>query len=81
MLSLPNVAWEFSETTPVARIPGWSQAVASERGSGRVVISGEAAMFSSQRFGDEEPAGMTSSIAADNQQLLLNIVRWLSGDL
>jgi hypothetical protein len=81
VMLMPTVAWEFSETTARARIPGWSQGVAIEHGDGRVVIFGEAAMFSSQRSGDNLPMGMTTPIAADNQQLLLNIIRWLSFDL
>ena len=68
-------------TTSRARIPGWSQGVAISHGNGRVVIFGEAAMFTSQRSGNSPPAGMTSAEATDNQQLLLNIVRWLSFDL
>ena len=81
VMLMPTVAWEFSETTSRARIPGWSQGVAIEHGSGRVVIFGEAAMFSSQRSGDNPPSGMTSPVAADNERLLLNIIRWLSSDL
>lgn len=78
---MPTVAWEFSTNTARAQIPHWSQGVAIEDGRGRVVIFGEAAMFSSQRSGDNPPTGMTSPVAADNQQLLLNIIRWLSFDL
>lgn len=81
VMLMPTVAWEFSETTARAQIPGWSQGVAKDRGNGRVVIFGEAAMFSSQRSGDNLPMGMTTPLAADNQQLLLNIIRWLSFDL
>jgi hypothetical protein len=81
VMLMPTVAWEFSESTSRAQIPGWSQGVAIGHGRGRVVIFGEAAMFSSQRTGDNPPSGMTSPIAADNQQLLLNIIRWLSFDL
>ncbi len=81
VMLMPTVAVELSETTPRARIPGWSQGVAIEHGSGRVTVFGEAAMFSSQRIGDNPPIGMTAPLAADNQQLLLNIIRWLSFDL
>lgn len=81
MMLLPTVAWEFNENTSRAQIPGWSQGVAVERGRGRAVIFGEAAMFSSQRSGDGPPSGMTAPVAEDNQQLLLNIIRWLSFDL
>ena len=76
----PSVARGF-ENAPRAMAPGWSQGVAIEHGDGRVVIFGEAAMFSSQQAGDSPPIGLTSPEGLDNEQLLLNIVRWLSFDL
>jgi hypothetical protein len=76
----PTVAREF-ENVPRALAPGWSQGVAIEHGMGRVVIFGEAAMFSSQQAGTAPPIGLTSPEAEDNQQLVLNIVRWLAADL
>jgi len=81
VMLMPTVAWEFGENTSRATVPGWSQGVALEQGNGRVVIFGEAAMFTSQQRGDNAPSGMTSPQARDNQQLLLNIIRWLSSDL
>jgi hypothetical protein len=76
----PTVAREF-ENVSRALAPGWSQGVAIEHGMGRVVIFGEAAMFSSQQAGSAAPIGLTSPEAEDNQQLVLNIVRWLAADL
>jgi hypothetical protein len=76
----PSVARGF-ENAPRAITPGWSQGVAIEYGDGRVVIFGEAAMFSSQQAGDSPPIGLTSPEGVDNELLLLNIVRWLSFDL
>jgi hypothetical protein len=81
VMLMPTVAGEFSMNTARAQILRWSEGVAIEYGRGRVAIFGEAAMFSSQRNGDNPPTGMTSPVAADNQQLLLNIIRWLSFDL
>lgn len=81
VMLVPTVAWEFTEHTSRAMVAGWSQGAAIEHGNGRVVVAGEAAMFSSQRSGDNPPMGMTSAQASDNQQLLLNIVRWLASDL
>ena len=78
---LPTVTWEFDANTSSAMIPGWSQGVAIEFGDGRVVIFGEAAMFTSPVNAENSQFGMTYSQAKDNQQLLLNIVHWLSYSL
>lgn len=53
---------------------GRCQALAMPFGKGRVVVCGEAAMFTSQR-GDP---GMNYPLT-DNKQLLLNIAHWLTG--
>lgn len=62
-----------------------AQGLAMEFGKGRVVILGEAAMFSAQIMRTTRD-GATVEIRAgmnvpgyDNQQLALNVLRWLSG--
>ncbi len=80
MLS-PSQAWQFDEQTSNFPIGGWSQGAATEKGDGRVVVFGEAAMFSSQTTEGGGRMGMTSPQATDNQQLLLNIIHWLSFDI
>ena len=76
----PTVAREF-DTAARATAAGWSQGAALEHGQGRVVLFAEAAMFSSQQTATTAPIGLVSAEAEDNQQLLLNIVRWLAADL
>jgi len=62
--------------TPVA---GWLHGAALEFGRGRVVISGEAAMFSAQRAGAERtPMGMNHPAAANNARYLRQVVGWLA---
>lgn len=78
---MSTIAWEFDANMSAATIPHWSQGVAIEFGEGRVVIFGEAAMFTSQIAADDARFGMTHPQAKDNQQLLLNIARWLSRSL
>lgn len=78
ILLSPQRAWQFKKDTPRLKIAGWLQGAALERGKGRVVVFGEAAMFSSQETGGGEKVGMTASQATDNEQLLLNILHWLS---
>ena len=60
---------------------GWSQGVALELGKGRVVVMGEAGMFSAQilrspqtpdlKFGMNRPGN-------DDRQFALNVLHWLS---
>lgn len=75
----PETAWEFGDGTKAEDAQGLPQGVAIEHEKGRVVIFGEAAMFTSQRQGNTGRAtmGLSAPISTDNQKLLLNIVRWL----
>jgi len=76
---MPQVAWEFNDSTPRVDITGHLQGAAREFGKGRVVVFGEAAMFSAQLAGPERrPAGMNDPRAPQNPQFLLNIMHWLS---
>ena len=74
----PRVAWEFDQFTRTTNVSGWSQGAAIERGRGRVVLFGEAAMLTSQQMQDGTTAGFRSPEARDNEQLALNVVHWLS---
>lgn len=57
---------------------GYAQAHAFDLGRGRVVVLGEAAMFSAQVDRDGNPFGMNVD-GNDNRQLVLNTMHWLSG--
>lgn len=79
---LPDTAWVFNETTPRSNIKGWSQCAYRTFGQGRVVVAGEAAMFTAQLAGSlSVKVGMNHPEAAQNHQLLLNIIHWLDGKL
>ncbi len=79
---LPQTAWEFEKDTKQMAIKGFAQGAVMKHGGGRLAAFGEAAMFTSQLAGpNERPVGMTSPEASQNQQFLLNIMHWLSGDL
>ncbi|VAX01168.1 hypothetical protein MNBD_GAMMA22-2570 [hydrothermal vent metagenome] len=58
---------------------GVYQGIALNVGAGRVYISGEAAMFTTQLTFDGVPWGMHIASAAYNEQYLRNIVHWLDG--
>jgi hypothetical protein len=79
---LPDTAWVFTERTPRSSVKGWSQGAFMNYGKGRVVMFGEAAMFSAQLAGPQKrKVGMNDELAKQNYQLLLNIIHWLDGKL
>lgn len=49
-------------------------------GKGRIVIFGEAAMFTAQLQGKNK-MGMSTKSASQNAQFLLNTIHWLDGIL
>lgn len=82
--ALPDSIWDVGSTTytrfaePVSA-SGYCQGLALKHGKGRVVILGEAAMITAQKFKGEK-FGM-NTIGNDNKQFALNIMHWLSGKL
>lgn len=79
---LPDTAWVFSDKTPIYDVTGWYQGAYRKFGRGRVVVFGEAAMFTAQLAGPQRArAGMNHESAPENYQLLLNIIHWLDGKL
>jgi len=63
-------------------IEGLAQGAFKKSGKGKVVVFGEASMFSAQ-IGDpgRRKMGMNKDDAQDNHKLLLNIIHWLDGKL
>jgi len=79
---LPDTAWIFNDKTPKFNVEGWSQGAFKKYGKGKIIVFGEAAMFSAQLSGPYlYKAGMNSELAPNNYQLLLNIIHWLDGKL
>ncbi|HMQ64492.1 MAG TPA: DUF4350 domain-containing protein [Flavilitoribacter sp.] len=79
---MPDTAWVFHPSTPTISANGWSQGAYMKFGKGRVVMFGEAAMFSAQLAGPQQlKMGMNNDAAPENYQLLLNIIHWLDGKL
>ena len=75
---LPKQAWAFTKDTKYQKIDGFSQGAYKKFGQGRVVVFGEAAMFTAQRVG-KQSFGLSHPQAKDNALLLLNIIHWLDG--
>jgi hypothetical protein len=72
--------------THAVPVSGRAQGVAFGFGKGRVVVMGEAAMFSAQvvRFNDEDGKPQEFQMGMnipgnDDKQLALNLMHWLSG--
>lgn len=77
---LPDTAWVFNDKTTKFNAEGWSQGAFKKYGKGKIVVFGEAAMFSAQIAGTEKrKMGMNNKVATQNYQLLLNIIHWLDG--
>ena len=78
----PNVAWQFTAETPKVDVKGWHQGATLRHGKGRVVVFGEAAMFTAQVAGQQRTkVGMNAPLAPQNAQFLLNLMHWLTGKL
>jgi hypothetical protein len=78
---LPAKSWGISDDTPRISATGWQQGASLEFGKGRVIVFGEAGMFTAQIASDETEQwkmGMNAEGAERNEQFLLNIMHWLS---
>ncbi len=76
---MPTKSWEFPADTPEIPVKGWNQGATLEFDKGRIVIFGEAAMFTAQVSGKEKRTmGVIAEGAEQNEQFLLNIMLWLS---
>ena len=73
---LPEVMWQFSETTSREDIGGWSGGGVLRVGQGRVAIYGELGIFAGlaepQAWAERRPE-------LQNPQLFMNTLHWLSG--
>lgn len=78
LMLLPKAAWEFPDDTHIKNIAGYAQGAFKKHGAGRIVVFGEASMFSAQ-IGDpgRRKMGMNNELAQENYKLLLNIIHWL----
>lgn len=74
----PQRAWEFDDNTPSRSGEGHVAGAYLTYGKGKIVVMGEAAMFTAQLAGTQrQKVGMNHPDATQNPQLLLNILHWL----
>ncbi len=79
---MPARSWKFPEDTPEITVKGWHQGATLEFHQGRIVVFGEAAMFTAQVSGESKmKMGVIAKGAERNEQFLLNIMHWLSRKL
>ncbi len=79
-VKMPQEAWAFKKDTPVISAENLSQGAYMKYGKGRIIVFGEAAMFTAQRNGKSK-MGMNTKSASQNVQFLLNAIHWLDGVL
>ena len=75
----PVQAWQFKNDTPHESCDEYYQAAALKFGKGKIILMGEAAMFTAQISGNQK-VGMNSPAAKQNIQLLRNTIEWLVDD-
>jgi hypothetical protein len=74
-----DVRMYFASDSTERPVGGWLQGAAFTLGQGRIVVFGEAGMFTAQLNTAGNPMGMNAPIARQNPDLLLNVTRWLTG--
>lgn len=72
----PQRAWQFEDDTPIRDGDSFYQLAYLSYGKGKLVFSGEAAMFTAQIAGGQQ-VGMNHPQAGNNAKLLLSLLHWL----
>jgi hypothetical protein len=75
-LLLPQKAWVFDKDCEKKSAEGLYGLATLNYGTGKVILSAEAAMFSAQTTNGKK-TGMNTPAGSQNYKLLLNLVRWL----
>ncbi|MDB5456639.1 MAG: hypothetical protein JWP92_2224 [Caulobacter sp.] len=76
----PAVAWKFDDAPKRPATAADLRLATLEVGSGRVVVAGEAAMFTAQVAGPDgaRRMGFNAERAEQNRPLILNVLHWLA---
>lgn len=77
-MKMPQTAWEFKKDTPMFSAENYIQGAYMNYGKGRIVVFGEAAMFTAQLQGKDK-VGMNQKSASQNVKFLLNVFHWFDG--
>lgn len=80
----PRIAWRFEQDTDTVDISGYSQGALMRFGEGKVVVMGEAAMFTAQIIDTDRGAfkiGLNNEeLAPQNLLFLRNLLAWLAAE-
>lgn len=75
----PVIPFQINSDTPRISMDGWSQGAIVEIGEGRIAVFSEGMMFSSQIDRNTgKKHGLRSVGAEQNEEFLLNVMRWLA---
>lgn len=76
---MPKKSWGIDDDTPTISVQGWQQGASLEFGKGRLLVFGEAGMFTAQVSGKERwKMGLAAKGAEQNEQFLINSLLWLA---
>ena len=75
--SATDVTRKGDPATSGESVGGLAQAVAFERGRGRVVVLGDVALLTMSEVGDGQPVGL-SWAGTNNERFVRYVMRWLS---
>ena len=75
--SATDVARKGDPATSGQSVAGLAQAIAIERGRGRVVVLGDVALLTMSEVGDGQPTGL-SWAGTNNERFVRYVMRWLS---
>ncbi|WP_299978585.1 hypothetical protein [uncultured Pseudoteredinibacter sp.] len=76
---MPKKSWGINDDTPTIPVQGWHQGASLELGKGRLLVFGEAGMFTAQVSGKEQwKMGLAAKGAEQNEQFLINSLLWLA---
>jgi uncharacterized protein (DUF2249 family) len=73
----PKTAWKFDTETTKISGDKKVQLAMLEYGKGRILVGGEAAMFTAQLAGGTNRVGFNSPLAKNNAEFLLRLIHWL----
>jgi len=77
----PEIAWQFSDTTKTINLEGYAQGAVMNYGKGKLVVFGEAAMFTARIITNENGTfnvGFNSRIAPNNQLFAVKLMQYLA---
>ncbi len=76
----PEIAWQFTDSTKTISLENYAQGAVFEYGEGKILVFGEAAMFTAQKVRNQNGTfrvGFNSSNAPNNQLFIIRLMEYL----